>query len=88
MPLPGRCTREVCKQRQRVHRSLAEYVRPPKCKRCGGRLRVDAWRLKHERKRKPCWCLGYSFPHRVGSKWCDENPALTPEQLQEREKYA
>lgn len=88
MPWPARCTRECCKQRQRLARAVQNYIREPRCKRCGGRLRIDVWRLAHERKRRPCNCYGYSFPHRPGSKWCDHNPALTPEMLQDRERYA
>lgn len=68
------------------------YARVRKCKACGkGELRVDYWRKRHElhQPSKTCrpdhtGCAGYHFPHRRGSKWCDSNPGLTVDMLEER----
>lgn len=73
-----RCSREVCKARVTLPRRIEEYVRPPKCKRCGG----NAFRLDSHRHSKEvgaglakCYCDGYHFPHRKGGGvWCRHHP--------------
>lgn len=81
-----RCTRTICQARQTKAMHPDEYVRAPRCKRCGkGRLRIDKFRnTGREHAGKTCHCCGYSFPHRRGSKWCEHNPALTADMLRER----
>ena len=53
---------------------------------------VDRYRMRVERGRKApkcdpakTGCRGYSFIHRRGSGYCDHNPRLTVDMLQERE---
>jgi hypothetical protein len=67
-----------------------EYIRAPKCKRCGrrGTLRVDKYRTAGKERRRPCNCYGYSFPHAKGRGWCDHNPKLTLEDLEQRSRYS
>lgn len=56
---------------------------------------IDRWRAKHEVGRglklrgALCYpgrggCNGYPHPHRKGSRFCEHNPKLTMEMLQER----
>lgn len=95
MSWPCRCRRAVCQARQNKKYRPETYARPPKCKACGkGELRVDEWRKRNELHRpdKTCrpdrtGCCGYHFPHRRGSKWCDENPKLTMEMREERSTW-
>ena len=92
---PCRCTR--CGARVNTLKQPGEYVRrPPKCPRgCritthdGQRtfapLRIDWYRMAAEwRGAKPCQCSGYPFPHAKGRGYCDHNPNLTAEDLQDR----
>lgn len=69
MSFPYRCTKESCKQRRALRKHANEYVREPRCRSCGSRLRYDRWE-KQSHKRKKCYCDGYMFIHRKGSKWC------------------
>lgn len=64
-----RCSKEACKVRRALKRQVEFYLREPKCKRCGSRLRLDKHRM-HETRAQRCHCDGYAFPHRKGSKWC------------------
>lgn len=80
-----RCNRFVCQARRRLPKHPDEYVRRPRCRRCGkGFYRPDPYRTAGKEHRKGCGCDGYSFPHRRGSKYCFQNPALTAEMLRER----
>jgi hypothetical protein len=95
MSWPCRCRRAVCQARQNTRFKPETYKRPKRCKSCGkGELRVDYWRKRNELHRpdKTCrpdrtGCCGYHFPHRRGSKWCDENPKLTMEMREERSTW-
>lgn len=93
---PCRCS--ACGRRVTKAQQPEEYVRPPRCPsgcrrrdergRASGfaELRIDYWRILKEWKRKPCYCYGYSFPHVRGRGYCEHNPRLTAEMLQEREE--
>jgi hypothetical protein len=76
-----------CEARRTLARKLADYVRVPRCRRCGrNRYRVDRWRHKHERGKKPTctrWDCLYGFPHRRGSRLCLHNPKLTDKEIAE-----
>lgn len=72
--LPHRC--RACWARRTLSMMVSEYVRPPKCRKCGATKMFfckDRVASRHGRKLK-CNCGGYHFPHRKGSKHCHENP--------------
>lgn len=78
-----------CDWRTTLKRHPAEYIRVPKCGRCGASLTyVDARRMKKEwgDKKNRCCCYGYAFPHARGRGYCDHNPKLTAEDLRLREE--
>ena len=84
-----RCSVEKCKTRVTLPKRIEEYVRPPKCKVCGGsRFRLDTHRQKHEigAGLKKCYCDGYHYPHREGAGvWCKHHPTgPTTEDFEER----
>lgn len=79
-----RCTKEKCKLRVTLRKHPDAYVREPKCKACGSRLRVDAYRMSGK-GRKTCWCDGYHFPHQESSYYCIHNPEYLEH---EEERYA
>ena len=96
MSWPCRCRRKACQARQNKRYRPESYTRAPKCRACGkGLLRVDEYRQRAERHNAAAvcrpdrtGCCGYHFPHRRGSKWCDANPALTPQMLEERASWS
>jgi hypothetical protein len=59
-----RCTR--CDKRRALRLPPDEYLRPPKCTRCGNRR----YYVVPQRGGQVCDCGGYHFKHRRGSKWC------------------
>lgn len=72
---PCRC--RACWSRRTLKKPLRLYVRPPKCLVCGARkMFLCKDRLPSKNRKKTCYCTGYHFPHRKGSKWCHENPKL------------
>ena len=89
-----RCRR--CGARRTLAKHPDTYMpgRAPRCRGGGCRsreYRVDHYRQRHEVGKhapKPCRCLGYSFPHYRGRGWCDHNPALTADDMAERQRYA
>lgn len=84
---PCRCTRDACRKRQTKLKHPNEYARTPRCIACRQMtVKVDRYRCRVE-NRNPCRCYGYSFPHAKGRGWCDHNPRVTTEMLQEREQY-
>lgn len=85
MTCATRCA--ACRSRQSLAQIPALYLRAPRCRQCGrrGTLRVDQWRMAHERRQKPCDCSGYSFPHRPRSGWCLYSPNAD---LESRESYS
>lgn len=84
MSYPYRCSREACKVRRSLKRKAEEYVRTPRCRVCGSRLRLDRTAMK-DRRRKKCYCDGYPFIHRKGSKWCNHYAGeITREDLIDR----
>jgi ribosomal protein L32 len=84
MTIPCRCGNRingvVCFTRRSLAKRPEHYTDRrymPRCPNCGARMWfVDKWRLAHEiwGKGKTCNCGGYWFPHRLGSKYCYENP--------------
>lgn len=69
-----RCSRKKCQARVTLSKHPEDYVRPPKCKMCGGRkFRVDRWRGKNERG-VACRCQGTHYPHRHKSIVCLDHP--------------
>lgn len=86
--LPHRCWR--CDLRRTLSKRLDDYVRTPKCKRCGTRslyLCKDRLAKNWGRKHK-CNCGGYWFPHRKGSKWCEHHPRANELLFAERRRAA
>lgn len=86
-----RCNRKVCQHRKRLPRHPQEYRHKHwlRCRSCGkGYYRPDPHRTAGKERRKPCHCEGYSFPHAHGSRYCNHNPGLTAEMLQERSTWA
>ncbi len=72
MSYPYRCSK--CKQRVSLSKHKEAYKRKdPVCKACGGSLTLDKYRRNVEGKKYKCLCDGYPFPHRMGSKMCNEN---------------
>jgi len=68
---PHRCSK--CRTRHTFRLRIEQYQRPPKCRNCGDtHFYVDKWMLRRNTKADKCWCDGYRFPHRRGSKWCNE----------------
>lgn len=87
MSYPYRCRRRSCSARRTLRKKLEQYVREPKCRECGGELRLDRWKMKDHKKAK-CTCDGYHFPHRKGSKWCNYSTVeLTEEDYKQRYGY-
>jgi hypothetical protein len=83
---PCRCSRKACQQRRTLPRHPNTYIRPPRCRGCGGRsFRVDKFRKRVENKRYACDCNGYGFRHKIKSKWCIYAPAQpTPDEIEHR----
>lgn len=78
----ARCSR--CEARRTLARKPHEYIRPPRCRRCGAnRYRLDVYRQTGR-----TGCTGYHFPHRRGSKFCIFNKKLTAQDIAEREGFA
>lgn len=72
------CRCRKCQSRQVLAHPLTWYLREPRCRSCGEKaLRADKW-MNERRTSNPvrCSCDGYWFPHRAGSKWCNQNPVL------------
>jgi hypothetical protein len=60
-----------CGTRKSLSKRIEDYVRLPKCPRCGAqKWGADRHRRKELRKREKCWCEGYHFMHTKGSKLC------------------
>jgi len=84
MGLPCRCIAQhkgkVCFTRRSLAMRPEQYSAEryiPRCPSCGARKwMIDRWRLKHEVRGKgdTCYCSGYHFMHRKGSKYCEHNP--------------
>lgn len=69
------CRCRNCQTRQVLAHPLSWYIRQPRCRSCGEQaLRADKWMNERNTKQTRCSCSGYWFPHRAGSKWCDQNP--------------
>jgi len=77
-----------CRSRRSLPKMLAFYVKEPKCLACGrNTLTLDKHRMKKEvgPEANNCFCDGYHFPHRKGSKWCrDSTSPPTEEDYQDR----
>lgn len=68
-----RCTHDGCRLRVALLHRLEWYKRPPKCKGCGRPLDgKEDKAVKKQRKKLRCDCSGHHYPHRRGSKWCNE----------------
>lgn len=91
-PTPVRCKKRMpdgtqCGWRTTLSKQPLEYVRPPKCGRCGAKITyIDFRRVRREWKMKPCRCYGYAFPHARGRGYCEHNAKLTAEDLRLREE--
>ncbi len=71
MAFPHRCSR--CEKRHTFSRKWNQFVRLKRCWFCGNkRFYVDRWMQRRGRQQR-CNCLGYWFPHRKGSKFCESN---------------
>jgi len=88
------CRCSNCGRRQTLTKHPEEYTRKhfASCRFCKKApiVYVDHYRDSgKERKRqgKPCNCLGYSFPHRKGSGWCEMGGPLYVNQG-ERENWS
>ena len=84
MGIPCRCGNRIrgktCFTRRTLAKRPEKYsatrYQPP-CPSCGARKwMVDKWRIKHEvwGHGDTCYCGGYHFQHRKGSRYCDSNP--------------
>jgi len=60
----------VCATRKVLNRHPDHYIRQPKCHHCGARN----WRPVKRNRQRTCNCNGYWFPHRAGSRCCEEHP--------------
>jgi hypothetical protein len=92
---PCRCTK--CGRRRNLSKQPSEYTRrTPRCpggcritnaegQRVPALLRIDWYRMAREWKvERPCVCgMWYSFPHARGRGWCEHNPKITAEDLQD-----
>lgn len=70
-----RCSRETCKARDHFAKHPDEYLRPRKCRCCGGtKFRVDLTHMKRNKalQGEGCKCAGYLWdcPHTIGSPYC------------------
>lgn len=77
-----RCTK--CQRRVRLNRHPEEYRTTKPCLWCGGKLRVDTYRMSKERnviRANTCTCHNYHFPHARGRGWCQYNTKLSDEDL-------
>lgn len=62
-----------CYTSHNLKRKIEQYIRKPRCNGCGALLTYrDHFRERLNKQRK-CGCDGYHFPHRKGSKWCEDN---------------
>ena len=87
MSVPCRCIGRVsragggtrtCDTRKTLSKRPADYVRPPVCLACGStKWMIDRYRRKVELPmQEKCWCEGYSFQHRKGSRLCVHHPSF------------
>lgn len=62
-----RCSRKACQQRRTLRHAPDWYIRMPRCRACGSRLRWDRYRDRVELDRQLCRCDRAPYPHRRGS---------------------
>lgn len=83
MTIPVRCFNRiggtVCFTRRSLSRPPSQYSAEryiPRCPSCGARKwMIDKYRVRRELgPRNTCYCGGYHFIHRKGSKYCEHNP--------------
>lgn len=87
MTYPYRCVRTGCRKRVTLKHTLEWYIRLKKCPVCRKdslKPARDMMRRKRD-KALTCMCDGYHFPHRGGSKWCEDyKGVLTDDDKKER----
>lgn len=68
--LNHRCSKPGCRARKTLKKYIDDYIRRPKCPSCDlDSLKYDPEPAKRHKK-ELCYCDGYHFLHRIGSKWC------------------
>lgn len=62
------CRCRKCRRRKVLRMPPSWYKNKRKCSYCSGELVPDRW--MNRRVVKPCYCIGYSFQHQYGSRYC------------------